>query len=830
MEAVVDLDPLHAEARLSLVEWFPAKWQYRLELEDASQVQIARVLRGIWGRKEALTRRREVKRVAEQRYRENPYQLGSRRQVLRLLRDKYTTLFAAQDMAARCIQRGVRRYLYYARVRWKIEDQREKFLRELKSKHQTRKYRYNRQVRNHLTALLPDEYENRFFREDCSALRIQRCFRGKRTRVEFRRRRDACRRQLQCQNDAARQIQRLFQRFGRPQFSSVPSVDELLIHVQQKLEIAKERLAVMLQHLYRRWKSAKTRKHSTLLHAFQAEANEQRRILVESASAVKIQRAWRRYSANQALDSSQAHMYIVQNLFSTQRRQTSLEVDVGHAARKIQALYRGKRMRKFLRILRARVLAPPCTSPIAALIRKCETNHKEGTETMAVLHSIDNLDEKRALFDHPVLVLRGSRVSHRPNSPSTDESFSLQHVVSAIQYSTVLKSLICASGDFKGDRILTLLQALQTRRTLRVLALGGIHTEVESRPTNEDPDMVSDESSGWSERSTATSYSSPFNWRFQSLPSPPSSPLPHQQRQFSAMQILSKALCTSNFLLEELYLERNKLLERPQEGAIVAAIVSDYFFARYGHLHTLVIVHMRFSDANGALLGAALAINTVLQKLDLHGNLLCDGAAIAIANDGLTQNKTLRYLNLAENTIDSAGGIALFRCLGTSNRSLQTLVLRNNYLMSDVIPPLIEGWQMNAVIESIELAGNLIDDHYLEEIQYATAERREVTPSKDNQEMRQLLARKRFRIQSCLSPLSRRGIGFSSTPLSPPDKSREHKKKSVPVSPKKWLSANTPKLISPIIFPTTMNLQANDVHSAVKFSVVNVYTPARPRK
>ncbi|POM59350.1 hypothetical protein PHPALM_31930, partial [Phytophthora palmivora] len=702
-----------------------------------------------------------------------------------------------------------------------------------KSKHQTRKYRYNRQVRNHLTALLPDEYENCLFREDCSALRIQRCFRGKRTRVEFRRRRDARRRQLHCQNDAARQIQRLFQRFGRPQFNSIPSVDELLIHVQQKLEIGKERLAVMLQHLYRRWKSAETRKQSALLHAFQAEANEQRRILVESASAVKIQRAWRRYSANQALDdrvSSQAHVYIVETLFSTQRRQTSLEVDVGHAARKIQALYRGKRMRTFLRILRARVLAPPCTSPVSALIRKCETNHKEGTETMAILHSIDNLDEKRALFDHPVLVLRGSRVSHRHNSPSMDESFSLQHVVSAIQYSTVLKSLICASGDFKGDRILTLLQALQTRRTLRVLALGGISTIAERRSSNEDPEMVSHEFSGWSERSTATSYSSPFNRRLQSLPSPPSSPLPHQQRQFSAMQILSKALCTSNFLLEELYLERNKLLERPQEGAIVAAIVSDYFFARYGHLHTLVIVHMRFSDANGALLGAALAINTVLQKLDIHGNLLCDGAAIAIANDGLMHNKTLRYLNLAENTIGSAGGKALFRCLGTSNRSLQTLVLRNNYLMSDVIPPLIEAWQMNAVIESIELAGNLIDDRYLEEIQCATAERRDVIPSKDNQELRLLLARKRFGIQSCLSPLSRRGISFSSTPLSPPDKSSEHKKKSVPVSPKKWLSANTPKLISPIAYPTMMNRQANDVHPAEKFSVVNVYAPARPRK
>lgn len=117
MEAVIDLDPLHAEARASLVDWFPQKWQYRLELEDASQVQIARVLRGIWGRTIALSRRRKAKRLAELRYRENPYHSGCRRRVLRLLRDKYAAIFAAQDMAARCIQRRAQRYLYYARIR-----------------------------------------------------------------------------------------------------------------------------------------------------------------------------------------------------------------------------------------------------------------------------------------------------------------------------------------------------------------------------------------------------------------------------------------------------------------------------------------------------------------------------------------------------------------------------------------------------------------------------------------------------------------------------------------------------------------------------------------
>ncbi|RLN47218.1 hypothetical protein BBJ29_004690 [Phytophthora kernoviae] len=181
------------------------------------------------------------------------------------------------------------------------------------------------------------------------------------------------------------------------------------------------------------------------------------------------------------------------------------------------------------------------------------------------------------------------------------------------------------------------------------------------------------------------------------------------------MQIIAKALCTSNFLLEELYLERNTLLKRHQEGAIVAGIVSDYFFARYGHLHTLVVAHMYFSDANAVLLGAALGSNAVLQKLDLHGNLLCDGAAVAIANDGLAHNKSLRYLNLAENAIGSVGAKALFRCLSTHNQSLQTLILRNNRLMSDVMPSLIEAWQVNAVIEIVDLSGNLINYSYLEE-------------------------------------------------------------------------------------------------------------------
>ncbi|GMF44858.1 unnamed protein product [Phytophthora fragariaefolia] len=756
MEAVFDLDPLHAEARASLVEWFPEKWQYRLELEDASQVQIARVLRGIWDRKHALLRRREVIRAAEQWYRENPYHLGCRRQ----------------------------RASYPGR-RWLVERTPELYNHCLTSLRRSDASVENAREENFDVFVMPDDSN--------FSIKVKQ--------------------------------PNVFRDFP------VDIADHKLLSQHR-----------MLQRLYRRWKSAKYHKHSSLVYVVQAEANELRQTLRELSSALKIQRLWRRYTAGKAVGgrvSSQAQILLVEHFFAAQRRQTVLVADLNHAARKIQTAYRGRLMRRFLQILQRRVLAPPCASAIDTLLAKCERNHQAGTETMAVLHSIDNLNEKRSLFDHPVLVLRGARVIQRPDTPSTDESFSLQHVVSAIKYSQVLKCLICASGDFKGDRILTLLQALQTRRNLRVLALGEISTIAIKAYSIQDSNeqTMAPVTSEWSirddnARSEHLSPSTPLVRRLLSLPSPPSSPQPHQKRQLSAMHALSKTLCTSNFLLEELYFERNSLLVKPQEGAVLAGIVADYFFARYGHLHTLVVAHMRFSDANGALLGAALAINTILQKLDLHGNLISDGAAIAIANDGLAHNSTLHYLNLAENRIGSVGGKVLFKCLGSSNRSLQTLILRNNHLMSDVMLPLIEAWQMNAVIEIVELAGNLINDQYLIDFQTASAERREITPAKENQELRLLLARRRFGIRDIRSPISRRGIGLFSSPLSSPGKGGglKVKKKNTPLSPKKWLSANTPKVISPIAFPMSMDRHSNEVFTATMLPVETVYLPARPRK
>lgn len=237
----------------------------------------------------------------------------------------------------------------------------------------------------------------------------------------------------------------------------------------------------------------------------------------------------------------------------------------------------------------------------------------------------------------------------------------------------------------------------------------------------------------------------------------------------SAMQALSKAVRTANFLLEELYLEDNALFTREGEGELLAEIVGDFFFARYGHLHTLVVARMRLSDAAAELLAAALSINTALRHLDLHGNRLGDATASAFATRGLPFNSTLRYLNLADNVVASPGATALFQCLERDNHALETLVLSNNNVQNDAVDALRAAWQANAALGSVELSGNLVHADHLRELAAAADERHAVAPS--SAELRLFLARRRFSTDRVLSPPPLKdSMGGASTgppPLSP---------------------------------------------------------------
>lgn len=218
------------------------------------------------------------------------------------------------------------------------------------------------------------------------------------------------------------------------------------------------------------------------------------------------------------------------------------------------------------------------------------------------------------------------------------------------------------------------------------------------------------------------------------------------------MQTLSLVLRTANFVLEELVLEDNTLLRDPADGACVAEFLGDFFFARYGRLRRLTLAKMHFSDANAALLGPALAINTVLRYLDLHGNQISDHGAAAIADSGLSCNRTLTYLNLAENAVGSIGARALLNCLAHCNRMLETLVLSNNNVMNDAIPAFTAAWQLNATILHIDLRGNLVHNDHLQSLHSAVEERRAASAAEP--ELCLFLARKRFAIASATAAMS----------------------------------------------------------------------------
>ncbi|TYZ58641.1 hypothetical protein PybrP1_009228 [[Pythium] brassicae (nom. inval.)] len=784
MEAVFATDHYHEEARASLAAWFPDKWRYTLELEDASQVQIARVIRGIWGRNRAFRRREEVSTAFEKKYKERPYDPLHRRNVARALRHKYAPLFLVQDISARRIQASARRYLYYARIRWALEEQRAKFVQHLRSKQQTRKYRYNRHVRRQLVQLLPKQFEDQFNQEDQAAVLIQRHFRGERVRRAFRTRRDAHRYKLRCEDAAARCLQRFYSRYCRPPRSADKvSAPELLYRAQLRVTRAKERVARSLQTLFRCRKATSPSNAAATLATSQHELLRQL-LLVQHANSAKIQRNWRRYSAKKAFGplGGDSAKVLLQQLKRGQEHQHSDSPDWELAARRVQALYRGKRIRQSLFKIR-RVPAPPTPSPIAALIKACESNHALAIEACVRLDGLRSVSARRALFDYPVVILEAPAAVSSVNETTSPPELllPLQHLVSAIAHNALLRCLVCAGGDFRGDRVLALIGALQNTRSLRVLALGAIDTSERDAPDEtthtlgrpQDPAPEQDDDGdvgGDCGAGEDDVRSPPLLETLQRLPTRLGRPLGAQ----TPTALLAHSLRTANFTLEELYMESNALLREPSEGAHVAGFLGDFFFARYGRLKKLVLAHMRFSDTNAALLGPALAINTVLQHLDLHGNAIGDSGAAAIATRGLASNRSLTFLSLAENGVGSSGARALFDCLARANKTLVTLVLCNNNVRNDAVGALVAAWRANAALALVDLRGNLVRHEHLDALHAAAEERAQSA----DLELRLFLARRRFSTDSNSASHTER----AQSPLK-----RVGKRRPAPLSPNAFL-------------------------------------------
>lgn len=655
---------------------------------------------------------------------------------------------------------------------------------------------------------------------------LQRCFRGERVRRSFRVRRDAHRQTVRRERAAAQCLQRFFLRHcSAHKESEAVSPSELLFRAQRRVAQAKARVAWNVQQLYRRrWRGANSASSSLFPASLQAE---QQQLQLRDASATVIQRAWCRCLARRDLGTraaSDSAKVLVQQLRRGHERQHEQQpmpegADLDTVARKIQALYRGTRIRRSLSKIR-RVLAPPSPSPIAALIERCETNHRQGLESCVTLRRVQSVDEKRALFDNAVVILdlRSAESARGEDAENTVAPlFSLQSVMSAIEHSPLLWCLVCTGGDWRDGRIASLLSTLKSSRSLRVLGLRGIATDLEAEegedairrskqrqrrhsfaPEQDDDNRHDNDDK--TERLVEPS-ATPLGVLHRAACTQAHSNIGTQEPQQRPMQLLSQALRTANFLLEELYLEDNALVQAPGDGACVAAFVGDFFFARYGRLTTLALVRMRFSDANAALLGAALAINTVLTRLDLGGNLIGDSGSAAIATRGLARNQGLTYLSLADNSVGSAGATALFKCLANSNRTLETLVLSNNNVRNDAIPELATAWQQNATLMCVDLRGNLIHSDHLETLRQAIDERRQLFAAEP--ELRLFFARKRFALNST-EALNQVGTSRARSPLKSVQSSKASGRGKRPaklaLSPKAFLKQarqTTDTLVSP---------------------------------
>jgi hypothetical protein len=722
-------------------------------------VQIARVLRGLWGRAKAQKRRREVERQLEIAYRAHPYHPLHRRNLLRLLKAQYAPLFLAEDLAARRIQLAARKFLAHARIRWAFQAQQDKQIRDLRAKHGTRKYRYNRHVRFQLAQLVPDEFDARFRREDLAAAKAQRWYRGERVRKAYRAECAAIRVQMEKDIQAVGRIQRAYRAYRQHSERLVlVRADQLLYETQRRLQHARDRLAVQLQRLYRHWKNRLVL--ATLIQLRQIARH--RRFEVRSSSAAKIQRWWRRHAALRRGDKTSDASMLLDELRRGHARVLAEEAEAYRiewegSARKIQAAYRGNRVRASL-VKITRQVAPAATSEIALLLQQQTAKDPNQVSRIVILTALESVMHKRALFDFPVVVLR------------PDALLPLDHVTAAIQHSSVLHTLVLDGGNLQSPRAETIFQSLRFSKTLRVVALGNVRLNASkhrgrrrsSTPTvPEDNDGDADDSD---EDSTCED-----DGGFEA----------DDDQDVTPMRVLYETLRTANFLLEQLLLDDNDLLAR-RDARWLAQVVGDYFYGRYGKLRVLAAQRMQISDDAAATFGNALAINTVLEHLNLSGNFIRDAAAQVIAINGLSFNASLVYLNLADNCVGSNGARALFASIETANRTLRSLILTNNLVMNDAVAGLFAMLQANAVVEEVDLRGNLIHADHLSEIDDALRERTTAC----NGDLRLFLARRR------LSRFTQHGGRV--TTMSPVERTCvKSKHQLAPLSPQRWIQAHT---------------------------------------
>ncbi|OQS01347.1 hypothetical protein ACHHYP_01169 [Achlya hypogyna] len=628
------------DIRSTLVEWYPQQWSALFECEHKGQIIISSLLRGVWGRDKAQRQKAYVIAQAVANYNESPYtNLRARKTLLRYRKEKYAPKFAAQDLSARTLQRASHLWLAKLRSYYSHKANCDRRIQALE--HKLSVTPYERLVRNELGALSPKFFA--LFRAQASAaVTIQKVHRGSKVRGHFRiwlcEKRAADAKDLR-RTLAARTIQRRF-RFIR---------SNAILRMRQVLRLKKERLAINLQRLYRR-------KHSLMVEFLRRRAENranEARYQLHRRNCVRIQTWWRRQVAmwkdDGPMDEAQ---FLLDRLLRGHDTLMQEEKDLDFYARKIQALYRGRKDRVNLKGLKRKRVPPPpaiTTEILDAMLEQGAGVVRDGM----VVGQIRNL-----LQEYSGIVLE-------PHNPLQHKIFcaNLVAALASGAAASVVKSIVVPHGCLlRGEGLSCLVEAMRSSQlnSVRILAIGA-----------NDISSVGD------------------------------SPL----REFAA------CLQTAHFHLTDLILEDNAI--ENSAARHLAMALGDYFFGRYGHLKRFVLARVGLTDGMCDALGEALSINTVLQRLELPGNKIHDpGAALLAA--GLQGSRTLRLLDLSDNAIGSAGGIALFKSLPTN--ALKVLLLRNNNLKNDVMPRLRVVLSNVPDIECIDLRGNLIHTDHLHEL------------------------------------------------------------------------------------------------------------------
>ncbi|ETW09491.1 hypothetical protein H310_00061 [Aphanomyces invadans] len=457
METSLYFGRYRTDVRDKVTQWHPTQWSSPLASEISSQVKIAALLRGVWGRDKAKRHKVWVIQDAMDQYRKSPYtSLRARKVLVKFMAETYAPKFAAQDVAARRIQKIGKRFALHMRIFYTNETNRQTRLDAIIQRWAVAPF--DRLLRDEL-ALLSPTHRAMFARQHDAAVRIQSLQRGRCARYKYFRllTEDKVLRseRLRVYNAACR-IQRRFRTIR----------SNALLHTRHILRHKKERLAVNLQRLYRRKKSLLVR---FLQRQAQRKQDEARNIL-RRGKCVKIQTWWRRRRAAWMQDEPiNEASFLLERLLRGHDALMKDEKDLDFYARRIQALYRGRQDRLCLRGLR-RVRMPPVPSIVHRLIQEA---HATGRGNVAVLSDPTAPPLTAALRDmmhrrHATMVV-AFQAPPQPATWSTMSTMLKQGGGAAVE------TLLVGGGSrIRGTGMSALVEALRGNQLkhLRVLGIG----------------------------------------------------------------------------------------------------------------------------------------------------------------------------------------------------------------------------------------------------------------------------------------------------------------------------------------------------------------------